>query len=199
MEEIKVKGHSNIRIWRSALKKKIATKITLNYFAFSNRVLLIFLCFSQELPYLDQHRAFRLYTKRNQGKAKQFSIFQSHSIFLFSLQLTRLPYKLFQVLLMELFWFELPAPGFIFLFSLPRVQGGVSHQEGMKSQEQIWTFWDCWVLTATLMCRIQHEQKLQSHQREKLLHKISVLMQERSPLGHRLSFVGSLSLSWCII
>lgn len=120
---------------------------------------------------------------------------------------TWLPYKLFQVVLMELFWFELLAPGFICLFSLPGVQWGrfpIRRVWSPRSTSEQVILRLVWVLAAPQMYEVldsagtvYRQQRLQSHQRKKLLPKISVLMQRSRVLGYTPPFMGSLSLSWC--
>lgn len=98
---------------------------------------------------------------------------------------------------MELFWFELLAPGFICLFSLPGLQQGGFPLGGVKSQKHIWTSLQKYQVLHSAGTAYR-QQRLWSHQRKKLLPKIFLLMQRRSVLGHTPSLMGSLSLSWCI-
>lgn len=62
-----------------------------------------------------------------------------HLFFAVYLSAKWLSYKLFQVWLMELFWFELLAPSFICLSRLSGLQkGGFPISRGVKSQKLIW-------------------------------------------------------------
>lgn len=137
--------------------------------------------------------------KPNEGKAV-FHLpvrLNFHLLFAVYLSAKWLSYKLFQVLLMELFLFELLAPGFICLARLSGLRkGGFPISRGVKSQKHIWITRGENGICPNITRRVQSagytrnslqpwEQRLQNHQR-KILLTIYMLIPSRSLLGYRL-------------